>query len=163
MKGRIRELLALGRSAGLLAGLVRPVYRSGRSGLRSSVIADLSRLPALFVRCKPAICRRSAKDSRIRPPIRRLWARGTSLISPKPPSHWGESGREGNLSQSRLPSPSLSSFRRQAEREKGSAIGHFGPGWVRPPVRRFTEPPAPWFWDWGNSGPVARPTVRPEV
>ena len=65
--GRIRELLVLGRSAGLLAGLPRPVYRSGRSGLRSSVIADLSRLLALFVRCKPAICRRSAKDSRMRP------------------------------------------------------------------------------------------------
>ena len=65
--GRIRELLVLGRSAGLLAGLARPVYRSGRSGLRSSVIADLSRLLALFVRCKPAICRRSAKDSRMRP------------------------------------------------------------------------------------------------
>ena len=49
------------------AGLARPVYRSGRSGLRSSVIADLSRRLALFVRCKPAICRRSAKDSRMRP------------------------------------------------------------------------------------------------
>ena len=60
-------MLVLGRSAGLLAGLPRPVYRSGRSGLRSSVIADLSRLLALFVRCKPAICRRSAKDSRMRP------------------------------------------------------------------------------------------------
>ena len=65
--GRIRELLVLGRSAGLLAGLPRPVYRSGRSGRRSSVIADLSRLLALFVRCKPALCRRSAKDSRMRP------------------------------------------------------------------------------------------------
>ena len=69
-QGRIRELLVLGRSAGLLAGLPRPVYRSGRSGLRSSVIADLSRLLALFVRCKPAICRRSAKDSRLRPQAR---------------------------------------------------------------------------------------------
>ena len=66
-KGRIRELLVLGRSAWLFSGLPRPVYRSGRSGLRSSVIADLSRLLALFVRCKPAICRRSAKDSRMRP------------------------------------------------------------------------------------------------
>ena len=66
--GRIRELLVLGRSAGLLAGLPRPVYRSGRSGRRSSVSADLSRRLALCVRCKPAICRRSAKDSRMRPP-----------------------------------------------------------------------------------------------
>ena len=65
--GRIRELLALGRNAGLLAGLPRPAYRSGRSCLRSSVIADLPRLLALFVRCKPAICRRSARDSRMRP------------------------------------------------------------------------------------------------
>jgi hypothetical protein len=37
----------------------------------------------------------------------------------------GESWREGNFNKTPLLSPALSSFLRQEEREKGSAIGHF--------------------------------------
>ena len=51
----------------------------------------------------------------------------------RPPPSW-PGWREGNLNRTRLLSPSLSSFRRPEERAKGSAIGPFGPVWVRPPV-----------------------------
>ena len=46
-----------------------------------------------------------------------------ALSSPSP--QWGESWREGNLNKTRLLSPALSSFLRQEERGKCSAIGHF--------------------------------------
>jgi hypothetical protein len=40
-------------------------------------------------------------------------------------NEWGESWREGDLNKTRLLSPALSSFLRQEEREKCSAIGNF--------------------------------------
>jgi hypothetical protein len=55
--------------------------------------------------------------------------KASALVAPQVPSlptrnEWGESWREGNLNIARLLFPALSSFLRQEEREKGSAIGH---------------------------------------
>jgi hypothetical protein len=49
----------------------------------------------------------------------------TQVPSPPTRNEWGESWREGDLHKTRLLSPALSSFLRQEEREKCSAIGHF--------------------------------------
>jgi hypothetical protein len=53
-----------------------------------------------------------------------------TLVSTQVPSlptrnEWGESWREGNFNKTRLLSLALSSFLRQEEREKCSAIEHF--------------------------------------